>query len=114
MATDIAAASTHINRTLWLQYDDLPPQPERATVEGQALVRRNLFYRFFGLGADSNVHDQSSYTRTTALHPHVDRRIEARSVHVTERRFTAAVFAVRRMHGRDLFSRKSRTESALS
>ena len=32
-----------------------------------ALVRRNLFYRFFGLGAGTTRDGESSYTRTTAL-----------------------------------------------
>jgi hypothetical protein len=40
--------------------------------------------------------------------------VEARSVLLSERRFTAEVFAVRSMHGRGLFSRKSRAERALS
>jgi hypothetical protein len=62
----IAAASTHVNRTLWITYSDLPIAAGRATLEVDALARRNIFYRFFGLGPDSLASDQTSYTRTTA------------------------------------------------
>jgi hypothetical protein len=62
----IAAASTRVNRTLWVTYLDLPIEPGRYTLEVDALVRRNIFYRFFGLGPDSLQSDQSSYTRTVA------------------------------------------------
>ncbi|HVV51671.1 MAG TPA: BamA/TamA family outer membrane protein, partial [Polyangia bacterium] len=61
-----AAASTHIDRTIWITYLDLPVERGRATLEVDALVRRNIFYRFFGLGPDSLESDQSSYTRTVA------------------------------------------------
>jgi Omp85 superfamily domain len=66
-ASLIAAFATNINRTLRLIYDDLTPQPGRATLEVLAMVRRNLFFRFFGFGPDSSPDDESSYTRTTAL-----------------------------------------------
>jgi hypothetical protein len=62
----IAAASTHVNRTIWITYTDLPIDPGRVTVEIDGLVRRNIFFRFFGLGPDSLASNQSSYTRTTA------------------------------------------------
>jgi hypothetical protein len=62
----IAAASTHVNRTVWITYTDLPIEPGRSTIEVDGLVRRNIFYRFFGLGPDSLAAAQSSYTRTTA------------------------------------------------
>ena len=62
----IAAASTHVNRTLWITYTDLPIEPGRVTIEVDGLVRRNIFFRFFGLGPDSLAGEQSSYTRTTA------------------------------------------------
>jgi hypothetical protein len=64
--TVIAAASTHVNRTIWITYTDLPVEPGRATLEVDGLVRRNIFYRFFGLGPDSLQSNQSSYTRTVA------------------------------------------------
>jgi hypothetical protein len=62
----IAAASTHVNRTLWITYSDLPIERGRSTLEVDALVRRNIFYRFYGFGPESFAGDQSSYTRTTA------------------------------------------------
>jgi hypothetical protein len=63
----IAAASTHVNRTLLFTYDRLPAAPGRLSLEVFAQARRNLFYRFFGLGPDSAAAGESSYTRTTAL-----------------------------------------------
>jgi hypothetical protein len=63
----IAAASTHVNRTLWLTYDRFPLEPGRLTLELFGLARRNLFYRFFGLGPDSLKENESSYTRTTGM-----------------------------------------------
>src|SRR4051812_1241560 len=63
----IAAASTHINRSLWLQYDHFPPELWHLSVELTGRARRNLFYRFFGLGPESLKEAESSYTRTTLL-----------------------------------------------
>jgi hypothetical protein len=63
----VSAISTHVNRTLLAQYDDLPLGPGFFSVEAQLLVRRNLFYRFYGLGPDTPPSNVSSYTRTTAL-----------------------------------------------
>jgi hypothetical protein len=63
----ILAASTNVNRSLRFEYRDVPGHPRRLTVEIQALARRNLFYRFFGLGPDTTEADQSSYTRVLAL-----------------------------------------------
>jgi hypothetical protein len=63
----VAAASTHVNRTLWLTYDDLTAEPGEPTVESVAMVRRNIFYRFFGLGPDAPQSAESSYTRLTGL-----------------------------------------------
>jgi hypothetical protein len=62
----IAAASTRVNRTIWVTYLDLPVEPGRFTLEVDALIRRNIFYRFFGLGPDSLESNQSSYTRTVS------------------------------------------------
>jgi Omp85 superfamily domain len=61
----IAAASTHVNRTLWITYTDLPIEAGRATVEGEAMVRRNIFFRFYGFGPHTTAADETSYTRTT-------------------------------------------------
>ncbi|HEX3696388.1 MAG TPA: BamA/TamA family outer membrane protein [Polyangia bacterium] len=63
----IVAASTNVNRSLRLEYKDVPGTPKRFTFEGQLIARRSLFFRYFGAGPDSNVADQSSYTRTLAL-----------------------------------------------
>lgn len=62
----IAAASTHVNRTLWVTYTDLPGASGRSTLELEGKVRRNIFYRFFGFGPESRAGDQSSYTQMTA------------------------------------------------
>jgi hypothetical protein len=62
----IAAASTHVNRTLWITYTDLPIEPGRGTLEIEGMVRRNIFFRFYGFGPESDEANQSSYTRTTA------------------------------------------------
>lgn len=66
VASLIAAASSHVNRTLWITYNDLPIAPGRMTWEADGMLRRNIFYRFFGLGPDSLEANQSSYTRFTA------------------------------------------------
>jgi hypothetical protein len=66
VASLIASASTHVNRTIWITYNDLPIAAGRMTWEIDGMLRRNIFYRFFGLGADSLESNQSSYTRTTA------------------------------------------------
>jgi hypothetical protein len=59
----VAAASTKVNRTLWLEYWALPEEPGAITIEGLGQVRRNIFYRFFGLGPDTPKSGESSYTR---------------------------------------------------
>jgi hypothetical protein len=61
----IAAASTKVNRTLLVTYDRLPYQPRTITIELRGRAKRNLFYRFFGLGPDTTKEDESSYTRTS-------------------------------------------------
>jgi hypothetical protein len=61
----IAAASTRVNRTLWGEYTDLPTERWRPTVELIGQIRRNIFYRYFGLGPDSLEAGESSYTRLT-------------------------------------------------
>jgi hypothetical protein len=59
----IASASTNINRSLWYQYDDNRREPGTTTKNFVVRVRRNLFYRFFGLGPDTTPEGESSYTR---------------------------------------------------
>jgi hypothetical protein len=63
----IAALSTHINRSLWFQYDDDRRDAGHTTKNIVFRVRQNLFYRFFGLGPDTTPAGQSSYTRLTAI-----------------------------------------------
>jgi hypothetical protein len=63
----VSSISTHVNRTVLAQYDDLPLGAGLFTIEAQALMRRNLFYRFYGLGPDTVPGNVSSYTRTTVL-----------------------------------------------
>jgi hypothetical protein len=62
----IAAVSTHINRTLWFTYDNLTREPHDRTLDAVVMVRRNLFFRYFGLGPDTPKSGESSYTRLTA------------------------------------------------
>jgi hypothetical protein len=63
----IVNAATHINRSVRFDYRDVPGQPKRATLEVFLLGRRNIFYRYFGLGPDTTHAGQSSYTREIAL-----------------------------------------------
>jgi hypothetical protein len=63
----IAAASTRWNRTVLVTYDHLPRTEGRLTLEFVGSARRNIFFRFFGLGPDSKQEDESSYTRTTGV-----------------------------------------------
>ena len=63
----IAAASTNVNRTLWTTYTDLPIECGRATLEIEGMVRRNIFFRYYGLGPESDQANQSSFTKATAL-----------------------------------------------
>jgi hypothetical protein len=63
----IAAASTGGNRSIRLEYRDVSGVPARTTFEVQGLARRNIFYRYFGLGPFTTHADQSSYTRVLAL-----------------------------------------------
>jgi outer membrane protein assembly factor BamA len=63
----IAAIATHVNRSLRFQYKDTPGERGATTLEIQAIARRSLFFRYFGLGPDSEAADQSSYTRSIAL-----------------------------------------------
>jgi len=66
-AQAIASYSTNINRNFWLQYDDAPRIAGGATTDLVLHVRRNLFYRFFGLGPDTTEAGESSYTRLTGV-----------------------------------------------
>jgi hypothetical protein len=63
----IVSASTHVNRNLWFQYDDNRRDTQASTKNLNLRVRRNLFYRFFGLGPDTTPAGESSYTRVSAV-----------------------------------------------
>jgi len=62
----ILSASTVINKSLWFQYDDNRRTPGAFTKNLMLRVRRNLFYRYFGLGPDTTEQGESSYTRLFA------------------------------------------------
>ena len=55
-----------INRSLWFTYDDDRRTPHALTLNVLVRVRRNLFYRYFGLGPDTLASGESSYTRLYA------------------------------------------------
>jgi hypothetical protein len=63
----LLSASTNINRSLWFTYDDDRRTPHALTFNVLARVRRNLFYRYFGLGPDTTAAGESSYTRLFAI-----------------------------------------------
>jgi hypothetical protein len=62
----VGSFSTRINRTIWLTYDNTTRDRGVSTQNAVLMVRRNLFYRFFGLGPDTRPDGESSYTRTVA------------------------------------------------
>ena len=114
-ASPIAAASTNINRTLWLTYADLPLEQGRTTIELVEMIRRNLFYRFFGIGPNTEESGQSSYTRTTLLDALRERlglvgtkkgcdrgECGACTVHVDGRRINACLTLAVMQDGRDI------------
>jgi hypothetical protein len=63
----ILSASTHVNRSMWFQYDDDRREPKHDTYNVLVRIRRNLFYRFFGLGPNTTEAAESSYTRVSAI-----------------------------------------------
>ncbi len=62
----IVSASTVVNRSIWFQYDDDRKTPGASTFNLTLRVRRNAFYRYFGLGPDTTPEGESSYTRLYA------------------------------------------------
>ena len=62
----IVSASTVINRSIWFEYDDDRRTPGEFTFNLVLRVRRNLFYRYFGLGPNTPEDGESSYTRLFA------------------------------------------------
>src|SRR5947209_12260548 len=61
--TFIASASTRINSGVLLQWRDLPRAPGAFTTEVDLRWQRSAFFRFFGLGPDTPVNAETSYTR---------------------------------------------------
>jgi len=59
----VASGSTEINRSLWFQYDDDRRDVGTTTKNFLVRVRRNLFYRYFGLGPDTTPEGETSHTR---------------------------------------------------
>ena len=60
--TLIPSFSSNVNRNITLEYQKLPSEEGRVTREGWFHLRRSIFYRFFGIGPQSNAGDQTSYT----------------------------------------------------
>src|SRR5262249_50543419 len=60
--TFIPSVSSNVNRGVTLEYQKLPMEEHKFTREGWAHFRRNIFYRFFGIGAQTKAGDQTSYT----------------------------------------------------
>jgi outer membrane protein assembly factor BamA len=61
--TLIASASTHINRSVTLQYLETTRLGRAFTTNAIVQAKQNVFYRFFGLGPETHKQDESSYTR---------------------------------------------------
>jgi len=62
----IPSVSTSVNWGLYALWLNLPREQGRWTDEDLLRVSRNVFFRFFGLGPDSQAGAQSSYTREWA------------------------------------------------
>ena len=61
--TFIPSLSSNVNRNLTLEYFKRPQGTGAITKEGVFHARRNIFYRFFGIGPQSNGGSETSYTR---------------------------------------------------
>jgi Omp85 superfamily domain len=61
--TFVASVSTRINSNVLLLWKDLPRRPGASTTEVELRWQRSAFYRFFGLGPDTQADAESSYTR---------------------------------------------------
>jgi hypothetical protein len=61
--TLIASYSSHINRSLTLQYLENTRRQGVLTTNAIVQAKQNVFYRFFGLGPQTRPEDESSYTR---------------------------------------------------
>ena len=63
----LLSASTTINRSVWFTYDDDRRTPRALTLNILVRMRRNLFYRYWGLGPNTVPESESSYTRLFAV-----------------------------------------------
>jgi hypothetical protein len=63
----LVSASTNINRSVWFTYDDDRRTPRALTLNILVRMRRNLFYRYWGLGPNTTPEGESSYTRLFAI-----------------------------------------------
>ncbi|HXU81053.1 MAG TPA: hypothetical protein VN914_06635, partial [Polyangia bacterium] len=61
--TLIASFSSHVNRSVTLQYLETTRRQQALTTSALVSVKQNIFYRFFGLGPETRPEDESSYTR---------------------------------------------------
>jgi hypothetical protein len=59
----VASLSTRINSNVLFHWDDLPRENGKVTREFEARWERSVFYRFFGIGADTGEDAETSYTR---------------------------------------------------
>lgn len=62
----VASLSTRINSNLLFRWNDLPKGSGQLTREFEARWERSVFYRFFGIGADTPEDAETSYTRVRA------------------------------------------------
>ena len=63
----VASASTRINSNALLVWQRLPTAAGASTDELTVRLQRDVFFRFFGLGPDTPVEAESSYTGTRAI-----------------------------------------------
>jgi hypothetical protein len=61
--TLIASASSHVNRSITVQYLESTRRQGLATSFFVLAARQSIFYRFFGLGPETRPEAESSYTR---------------------------------------------------
>ena len=69
--TFVGSVSTRVNWNALVIWQDLPQAKGKTTDEFILRLERSLFYRFFGLGPDTEADAESSYTR---LHGYVSYR----------------------------------------
>jgi outer membrane protein assembly factor BamA len=62
----VVSASTRINSNVLVRWDELTKGAGQITRELELRFERSVFYRFFGIGADTPAENESSYTRIRA------------------------------------------------